>query len=64
MVDKHEAVKTGVDIASGLIAVSAVANVFDPILTFIVTILSIIWLSIRIWDHRTVRKATGRDENG
>ena len=62
MLDKHETMKTGIDIASGVVALSALANVLDPILTFIVTILSIIWLVLRIWDHRTVRKMTGRVE--
>ena len=64
MVDKHDVVKNGLDIASGVIAFSAAANVFDPILTFIATVLSIIWLSLRIWDHKSIRKLTGRAKDG
>ena len=62
MLDKHETVKNGIDIASGVLALSAATSIFDPILTFIASILSIIWFSIRIWESRTVRKLTGRVE--
>jgi hypothetical protein len=64
MVDKHETVKTGVDVASGLMAFSAAANLFGPILSLIASIFSIIWLGLRIWDHKLVRQMTGRVENG
>jgi len=62
MVDKHDVIKNGLDVVSGALAFSAAANVFDPILTFFASILSIIWLSLRIWDHKSIRKLTGRVE--
>ena len=62
MVDKHETIKTGMDIATGIVAISGWANLLDPIFTLVLTIGSIIWVALRIWDHRTVRKLTGRVE--
>lgn len=53
----HEVAKTVTDVVAASITVGAVVN----ILPSIATILTIIWVLIRIWESDTVRAWTRRD---
>jgi hypothetical protein len=64
MVEKHEIVKHGIDIAAGIVAFSAFTNEWNPIVQFLVGLATLVLFSIRIWESKTIRKLTGRLENG
>jgi Sec-independent protein secretion pathway component TatC len=64
MVDKHEVVNHGIDVAAGLLAFSAFISEWNPILQFLIGLATLVLFSIRIWESKTIRKLTGRVENG